>query len=77
MQIENLDMLKMLQNSIFRVKDFKNKPQNIFISLDFHPEHRNDFNKLLNEGYIFLPQKKDFMEFSKFFDKDILRYWIK
>lgn len=54
---------------IFRVKDFKNKPRNIFISLDFQPEHHNDFNKLLNEGYIFLPQEKDFMEFSKFFDK--------
>ena len=54
---------------IFRVKDFENKPRNIFISLDFHPQHHDDFNKLLTEGYIFLPQEKDFMEFSKFYDK--------
>lgn len=54
---------------IFRVKDFENKPKNTFISLDFHPEYHSNFNKLVNEEYIFLPQEHDFIEFTKFVDK--------
>lgn len=54
---------------IFRVKDLRNKPRDIFISLDFHPQYHHDFDKLLKEKYIFLPQEYEFMEFSKFVDE--------
>lgn len=54
---------------IFRVKDYENKPHNTFITLDFHPKYHSDFKRLLNEEYIFLPQEYEFMEFSRFIDK--------
>ena len=55
---------------LFRVKDFKNKPHDIFLSLDFNYQFHNDFTKLLNENYIYLPQNEEFIEFAKFFDKN-------
>ena len=54
---------------IFRVKDFKENCNNIFLSLDFSQDYHDDFLKLLDEDYIYLPNEKNFIEYSKFFDK--------
>ena len=55
---------------IFRVKDFKENSSNIFLSLDFSQDYHDNFLKLLDENYIFVPNEKNFIEYSKFFYKN-------
>lgn len=52
---------------IFRVKDFKENSNNIFLSLNFSQNCHDDFLQLLDENYIYLPNEKNFVEYSKFF----------
>ena len=52
---------------IFRVTNIKNFYSGEFSSLNFDEYSKEDFIKLIDEGYIYLPQKKEFKEFKDIF----------
>jgi hypothetical protein len=55
---------------IFRVTNIKNFYSGEFSSLYFDEYSKEDFIKLIDEGYIFLPQNNEFKEFKEFKDDE-------
>jgi len=53
---------------IFRVTGIKNVYSGEYSSLYFDEYSKNDFIKLIDEGYIYIPQNMEFCEFNEFYD---------
>lgn len=55
---------------IFRVTGIKNVYSGEYSSLYFDEYSKEDFIKLIDEGYIYIPQNKEFCEFKEFYDDE-------